>query len=90
VADVSMMMMALANESKYESDHGLTDSDLMALGDIDGSGTFNNLDIQALISLMANGGGTGSLTAVPEPTSAYLLAVGVNAMAIAARRGRRR
>lgn len=89
VADIQRLMQALANGQQYETDHGLTDSDLLAYGDVDNNGVFNNLDIQALIAKIANGG-TGSLTAVPEPASISLCGIGLTVLAAFRwRRGRR-
>ena len=71
-ADVTAMMQALANMKTFEADHGLTDDQLLALGDIDDSGSFTNADLQKLISVLADTpGGSGALAAVPEPGGFY-------------------
>ena len=65
----------------------MTSDDFLAMADVNGDGVVNNLDIQAMIAILANNtasGGGGQLTAVPEPTSIVLL--GLGALAIAFRR----
>ena len=53
----------------------------LALGDLNGDGQVNNADLQALINLLANVGGSASLTAVPEPASIVMLGIGALAIA---------
>jgi hypothetical protein len=65
---------ALTNLNVYKSSNGLSDSSLVPLGDLNGDGTVNNLDVQGLIDLLKNGG--DSLSAVPEPRSIWLIASG--------------
>lgn len=81
VADIAAMTSALADLSAYQSTHGpgggaLSDPQLVQIGDLTGDGKFTNADLQALINLLANGDGTGGLTAVPEPASWALLVFG--------------
>jgi fibronectin-binding autotransporter adhesin len=80
IADVGAMTQALSNETKYQSDHSFTASDVTFILDVSGDGQADNLDVQSLINLLANGGGSapggGSLTAVPEPGGGVLLALG--------------
>ena len=62
-ADISALMAALADLSDYQSAHQFVSGNLLAVADIDGNQTVNNLDVQSLISLVANaasGGGSGS------------------------------
>jgi hypothetical protein len=87
-ADIAAMMNALADTKKFGADHGLTEEQLTALGDIEQSGTFTNADLQLLITTLANSGGAGSLAAVPEPAGVVLAVLGAAAMLIVVRRGR--
>ena len=74
-ADISAMMNALADLKAFQSSRSLTADDMQKLGDLNGDGQVTNADLQGLITLLANGGGSGSLTAVPEPTSSVLMAL---------------
>jgi len=76
VADVAAMTSALSDLSGYETSHSLTDQQLLAIADLNSDNRVTNADVQGLINLLANGGGSGSLTAVPEPTSFSMLACG--------------
>ncbi len=58
------------------STNTLAPPDLVTMGDFNGDGLFNNADLQGMISALANGGGAGGLSVVPEPTSAVLLVLG--------------
>ena len=68
------MMAALTDLNTYKSNNGLSAAGLSSLGDLNADGTVNNLDVQGLIDLLKNGG--GSLSAVPEPGSIWLIASG--------------
>jgi len=89
-ADIAAMMGALADMKKFETDHGLTDEQLSALGDVGQSGSFTNGDLQSLLVALANSpGGGGALSAAPEPTGMVLAILGAaGAMIVARRRGR--
>ena len=86
VADVQAMSTALADLSGYESQHGLSDPQLELLGDLNGDGVIDNRDVQSLIDLVANGGGNGSLTTVPEPPTAWLMLIAISAAIVLLRR----
>jgi hypothetical protein len=73
IADLSTFTTALADLSKYESTRQLSDSQLALIGDFSGDSQVTNTDLQGLITLLANSGGSGSVTAVPEPSSLALL-----------------
>jgi hypothetical protein len=82
IADVSALEAALADVSKYQSDSMLTNSQLLAIADLTSDDLVTNADIQGLINYLANNAsalpapGGGELTAVPEPASLVLLAIG--------------
>jgi phospholipase/lecithinase/hemolysin len=82
VGDVAAVMEALVDLNGYETSHSLTNQQTLDVADVNGDKTVNNADLERLICLLANGGGTGSsaatLTAVPEPASIVLLAVGLS------------
>jgi len=63
------MMSALADLTAYQWLWGLSTTQLTTLGDLTGEGMVTNADLQGLINNVANGGGTGSLDVVPEPTA---------------------
>ena len=77
-ADIQAMMSALTDLNDYKAARGLSDADLLAIGDINGDGKFTNADVETLIALVANSSGTGgsSLTAVPEPATLSLAVLG--------------
>jgi len=91
-SDISAMMTALANLSDYQSASDLTAPQLLQIADLTGDHLVTNADLQGLIVDLANSGGTGggSLTAVPEPATISLLALGAGAALPLARRCRRR
>lgn len=76
VADLQTMLTALRDLDAYKTVRNLTDADLLAIGDLDGDESVTNKDIQSLLDTLANGGGSGSIAAVPEPVSVILLAAG--------------
>jgi hypothetical protein len=88
VSDIPSMMTALSDLSGYENSQQLSDSQLMLIGNLNGDAQVNDADIQALINLLANGGGSGALAAVPEPSGVVL--TGIAALAATTLRGWRR
>jgi hypothetical protein len=71
VADVGTFTTALADIPTYEGSYNLSPSDALAACNLDGDGAVTNLDLQAMIVLLANSGG-GSLapaSASSAPTS---------------------
>jgi hypothetical protein len=72
--DVNIMLQALTNSSQFAAAASLSADELNAVGDVDGSGNFDNLDIQALISRTLNVGHFSGNTpqTVPEPPSLVL------------------
>lgn len=96
VADISSLMTALSDLTGYQSSHaGMSDpTHLLEVADVNQDGFVTNADIQGLISLVANnaalgsGGGSGEVTAVPEPASMMLCGLGALLIAISClRRG---
>jgi hypothetical protein len=93
VADISAMMGALADLGSYQATHGsgggaLTGQQLLDIADLNTDGKVTNTDLQVLIDLVANDGGMGSVTAVPEPSGGALAVVA--ALAVSTFRSRRR
>jgi hypothetical protein len=86
VADISVMSAAMRDLSAYDSTNSLSPTQLALIGDFDNSGTVDNKDMQGQINLVANGGGNGMLTAVPEPATWSLLAVATAALVSVGRR----
>jgi hypothetical protein len=87
-ADIPAMLTALADLNAFKTRNGLSDAQLHAIGDIDGSGSITNADINALIGLLRTGG--GSLAPIPEPASNVLTVMALPgvAFAVVCRRGK--
>lgn len=77
VADISAMMSALTDLSKYQTTSNLDSAQLLLVANLNNDNFVNNADIQGLINLLANNSSSGSLTAVPEPTSLMLVTLGL-------------
>jgi hypothetical protein len=61
-ADVSAMLTALADLNAFKTNHSLSAADLLAIGDVNHSGSVTNADLQSLLSLLTSGGGSGANT----------------------------
>jgi Dockerin type I domain/PEP-CTERM motif len=76
--DIVKMEYVLTNPivlfDEYCAAEGLSISQATFLADVNGDGQFNNADLQALNTLLLDGGGQTST--VPEPSSCVLLALG--------------
>jgi uncharacterized protein YjbI with pentapeptide repeats len=88
VADISALMTALSDLNKYQSTNNFTTAELQLVADLNHDQHVTNADLQGLIIYLANaaapapnGGNstsaTGSVTAVPEPSSLILLVIGL-------------
>jgi fibronectin-binding autotransporter adhesin len=75
-ADIPAMLKALTNLANFAANNVLTPAQLVTIGDLDGSGTVTNRDIQGLLNLVATLGG-GSVASVPEPGSAAIMLASV-------------
>ena len=86
-ADVQAMLAALSDVPSFEAAHGLTDADWRFIGDMNGDHVVNNLDLQALLTLLvtsSGGGGSSSgestngelLRRPPRPVSSFLPCAG--------------
>jgi hypothetical protein len=69
-ADIVPMEQAMTNPAAFEATNALSASDLAKLGDVDGNGSFNNGDLQALLTDLKNG--VAASTGVPEPSTLVL------------------
>jgi hypothetical protein len=89
-SDVLTMEKALADLSGYQNGDNsqqatLTDDELLDVGDVNGDGKINNADVQALLILLQNGG--GSMESVPEPAAWMLASSAATCMLAFWRRG---
>ena len=88
VADIQAMAGALADSTGYQATWGLSDDDLKTLGDFNADMKVTNTDFQGLITALANGAGSGTLSAVPEPSALVSASVGIMILAGARVRAR--
>jgi hypothetical protein len=91
VADVQDLAVALMNLDAFQAAHPtLTPSQVSLILDINQDGSTDNLDLQGLVSLLANSSsGGGQLQAVPEPAASAIAICGA-LVVIVARQIRRR
>src|SRR5262249_42760580 len=59
IADVSSQMTMLSDVAAYQNLHNFTQGDVASVSDLNADNAVNNLDIQGLIVLLANGGRHG-------------------------------
>jgi hypothetical protein len=88
--DVVSMEKALADLSAYQNGDNsqqatLTESDLLAIGDLNGDGKITNADLQDLLNLLKSG--QGSVENVPEPAAWVLASCAAMCMLAFWRRG---
>jgi hypothetical protein len=71
IGDVFALMDALRDLKAYQNSHTLSDAQVTAIADTNLDGKVNNLDVQALIGLLANNpGSTSQLTSATASISA--------------------
>jgi autotransporter-associated beta strand protein len=90
-ADLPIMLQALVDLPTYQATRGVSDSDLIAIGDLDHSNTVNNADIQGILFLLSHGlsnAPTPAPAPVPEPSTVVLLAIGAMIATISHSRSR--
>lgn len=76
IADIGAAEAALADLNKDQATHrNLTSAQLISIGDLNGDGLVTNAELQGFINLLANGGASGSVTALPTPSAFVLLAL---------------
>jgi hypothetical protein len=54
------MLAALADLNTFKANHGLSATDLLAIGDTNHDGAVTNADLQSLLNLLIGGGGSGA------------------------------
>ena len=88
-ADVTAMMSAMTDLNDYEALHNLTNQQLLSIADLNHDNRVTNADVQSLVTLLANGGGTGSgaIDVVPEPAGWILAGIGLGCLLAGRRRG---
>jgi fibronectin-binding autotransporter adhesin len=87
--DLQAEMQALTSLNSYQSGLGLSNSELLQIGDLNVDQKFNNADLQGLITYLQTG--HGSMAAVPEPATLGIMALGAACLiGVGARRRRDR
>jgi hypothetical protein len=82
-ADINAMLVALTDVNFYQASKSFTASDTLFELDMNRDGSISNFDIQAMLDYIASSG-SGSVSAIPEPSSMLLLGMG-SALLIAIR-----
>jgi hypothetical protein len=74
-ADISLMLRALTDLNAYQTANNLSESELLAIADVNQDGKITNADLQAMLDLLKNGG--GGTSSVPEPSAGVLACMGM-------------
>lgn len=85
--DIQEMLDAVADTVAYKTRRGLSDTNLLAIGDFDSSGAFDGGDVHGMLGLLAGNSGP---QLVPEPASASLAILSLMAGAAVVRLRSRR
>ena len=87
--DITAAETALTSLTAYQAGLGLSNSDLLQIGDLTSDGKVNNQDLQGLLTYLI--AGHGSVSPVPEPATLSLLGLGgASLLLIGARKRNRR
>ncbi len=74
--DVTAMLKSLKDLTAFKNKNQLSDAELLEIGDLDGSGSVTNRDIQSMLDYLISIGG-GSFTVVPEPATWVIVFAGM-------------
>ena len=83
--DIPAMLQALVNLNLYKTSKGISEEHLVAIGDFTNDNKVTNADIQPFLATFS---GSGSISAVPEPAAATLVASALGVLAVVLRRCR--
>jgi Glycoside hydrolase family 44/Dockerin type I domain/PEP-CTERM motif len=86
-ADFQALLGVLKNETAYDTAHNLTAANLASLADFNHDGVVDSADILPMEQFLVSGAaGSGTTTAVPEPSTLLLLSLGGLALLAAVKR----
>jgi hypothetical protein len=74
VADVGTLMTALTDMTAYQSSYSVSPNDAMTVGNLDGDSAVTNLDLQAMIVLLANAAGASAPASASSAPAAFATA----------------
>jgi hypothetical protein len=86
-ADLQTLLIALANESSYQTAHNLTAANLATLADFTHDGIVDTPDVSGMMQYLTSGvTGGGSAVPAPEPSAFLLLVGGASLLAVVVRK----